>query len=153
MPLNGKLEASTLYLSLNSRPKKGEYHYGIVATDANAQATLYHASNLGGHWRMESKTSRPESSMSLVVLVKIDAVRKNNLPAVVKSIPADGAPSKRTREAFDCLTWVKDALVALDANGIIRLPANVDDIVSEAKKQGSKYASRAERGGGATVIN
>ncbi|KAI1806552.1 hypothetical protein F4811DRAFT_134314 [Daldinia bambusicola] len=67
MPLNGTLKSDTLYVSLNARSNQGEYHYGIVATDAKAKATLYHATNSAGDGRMVSKTGRPDASVTLIV--------------------------------------------------------------------------------------
>jgi hypothetical protein len=44
---------------------------------------------------------------------------------VIQSIPADGSPSQRTGEAFRCLSWLKDAIVALDAAGLVQLPMSI----------------------------
>jgi hypothetical protein len=141
-----------------------------MATDANGTTTLYHASNQAGPWRMETRSVRPENSMSLIVLVKIDNLRKPGFPDVATSIPADGKPSRRTGEAFDCLTWVKDTLQAANAAGIIQLPVTlgrsfslllrlpsvsnslIDELVTNANAEAARFSGRAESGGGATVV-
>ncbi|KAI8963631.1 hypothetical protein F5Y11DRAFT_346277 [Daldinia sp. FL1419] len=154
MPLNGKLEANTLYMSLNSRSEKNSYHYGILVTDTNTKATLYHAStNLGGDWRIESKVGRPDVSVTLIVLVKVDSLHKDGFSTIAKSVPADGSPSKRTGEAFRCLTWVKDVLVSLDTNGIIKLPHDIDRFVTLAQSEAARESRGVEGGLGATVVN
>ncbi|KAI0003980.1 hypothetical protein F4779DRAFT_621582 [Xylariaceae sp. FL0662B] len=91
--------------------------------------------------------------MSLIVLVKVSLLHNQGFPAVAESVPADGNPSKRTGQEFDCLTWVEDTLVAADAAGIIRLPVDVDKFISDAQGHARRFATRAETGGGPTVVN
>ncbi len=50
---------------------------------------------------------------------------RSRVTDVIKSIPADGNPSRRTGEVFTCRIWVKDVLVALDESGEIKLPVDV----------------------------
>lgn len=101
-------------------------HWGIVITDTNNAATLYHASNLNGPWQFKSKaTQDPGKSMTLIVLVKVGSVVKNGIAPVIQQVPADGKPSKRNGEAFSCRTWAKDALAHLVARGNIVLKADV----------------------------
>ncbi|KAH6649355.1 hypothetical protein F5144DRAFT_478986 [Chaetomium tenue] len=128
MVLNGSTLPNTVYISLNSRPKKGEYHWGIVITDANNTATLYHASNRSGPWQFQARAiGDPGKSMTLIVLVKVGTVSKNGIAAVIQQVPADGKASKRNGEAFSCRTWVKDALAHLVAKGNIVLKADVGE--------------------------
>lgn len=127
--LNGQTQPNSVYFSLNSRPKKGEYvsrgltksvpstkaanrprkHWGVVVTDANNNPVLYHANNRKGPWEFEAKPGNPGKSMTLIVLVKIGTVAKNGIAAVMQAVPADGKPSPRSHEAFSCRTWSKDA--------------------------------------------
>lgn len=75
---------------------------------------------------MEIKTGKPDKSVTLIVLVKVGKVTKKGIATVVQQIPADGKPSKRTGEAFNCLTWMKDALAHLAAKGNVAL--KIDDV-------------------------
>lgn len=135
--LNGQTQPNSVYFSLNSRPKKGEYvsrgltksvpstkaanrsrkHWGVVVTDANNNPVLYHANNRTGPWAFEAKPGNPGKSMTLIVLVKIGTVAKNGIAAVMQAVPADGKPSKRSGEAFSCRTWSKDAAAFGAAKG------------------------------------
>lgn len=101
-------------------------HWGVVITDANNAATLYHASNVVGPWQFIVKpVGDPGKSLSLIVLVKVGTVTKNGISAVIQQIPADGKASKRNGEAFSCRTWVKDALAHLVAKGNVVLKDDV----------------------------
>ena len=64
--------------------------------------------------------------MTLIVLVRMGEIRSHSGALdVMKGVPADGSPSTRTGEAFDCRIWAKDVLVALHDHGEIRLPSNI----------------------------
>ncbi|KAG6071324.1 hypothetical protein E4U30_000167 [Claviceps sp. LM220 group G6] len=154
MPLNGSLEASSIYLNLNTRPQAGTYHWGLTITDAHMNAALHHASNRNGPWMYEERIAKPEQSMSLIVLLLIGKVKNHaRMMEVIKGMPADGSPSQRTGEPFSCITWAKDVLVSLHESGEIVLPGTIDELEITAVKNATKYAPSAETGQGATVIN
>ncbi|KAK4122258.1 hypothetical protein N657DRAFT_691541 [Parathielavia appendiculata] len=72
---------------------------------------------------------------------------------VIQSIPADSRPSQWTGETFNCKTWLKDALAALDASGTIRLPMGIDDLFRVARHRGIEKLAEAELGHDANVEN
>ncbi|KND87684.1 hypothetical protein TOPH_07652 [Tolypocladium ophioglossoides CBS 100239] len=154
MPLNGDLQRKSLYISLNSRAHLGDYHWGLIITDADNKSVLHHASNRNGPWIYEVRKASPAESMTLIILMRVDEVRSHGRAMdVIKSIPADGSPSQRTGEAFDCKTWVKDVLVALHEAGEIKLPTVIDALENKAVEDGLLHAPLAEDGLGATVLN
>ncbi|EPE09068.1 hypothetical protein F503_06844 [Ophiostoma piceae UAMH 11346] len=154
MVLNGSLEIKTLYITLDSRPEAGTYHWGLIITDANDEPVLHHASNTNGPWSYQRRLDNPDESMTLVAIVRIAKVKSvSEAEQVIQSISASGYPSQRTSEAFTCRIWVKDVLVALEENGVIVLPNDIDNVEGVAIEQGYLYASHSEQGGGATVIN
>ena len=107
--------------------------------------TLRHASNLRGPWVLDERASDPASSLTLIVLVRVSAIvdsddegddsgdydgdarrgGSSEVVGVLRTVPVDGTPSRRTGEAFDCRTWVKDVLVALHQHGKITLPVDI----------------------------
>lgn len=154
MPLNGSLEASSIYISLNARSQPETYHWGLLLTDLHTNPVLHHASNRIGPWTYEQKTADPEQSVTLIVLLLVDKVKNHSRAReVIKGIPADGNPSQRTGESFSCRIWAKDVLVSLHECGEIVLPKNIDELESMAVQNGLEYAPSAESGQGATVIN
>ncbi|KAG6065724.1 hypothetical protein E4U32_006994 [Claviceps aff. humidiphila group G2b] len=153
MPLNGSLEASSIYLNLNTRPQAGTYHWGLTITDPHTNAVLHHASNRNGPWMYEERIAKPDQSMSLIVLILIGKVKNHaRVMELIKGVPADGTPSQRTGVPFSCRIWVKDVLVSLHESGEIVLPGTIDELEIMAVKNGLKYAPSAETGQGATVV-
>ena len=66
--------------------------------------------------------------MSLVLLYKIGSVSSNAAAdQVLRAVPANGSASLRIGEAFDCLTWVNDALMALHNERIVTLLADIGE--------------------------
>ncbi|KAK4132084.1 hypothetical protein BT67DRAFT_457676 [Trichocladium antarcticum] len=107
-----------------------------------------------GPWQLETRiTKDPGKSITLIVLVKVGTVIKNGIASVIQQVPADGNPSTRNGEAFSCLTWAKDALAHLMAKGNVVLKADVETMQEMAKKYAVKYATKAETGKGAYVVN
>ncbi|QPH04153.1 hypothetical protein C2857_000927 [Epichloe festucae Fl1] len=154
MPLNGSLEASSIYISLNTRPERGTYHWGLILTDLHTNPVLHHASNRTGPWTYEEKIAKPDQSLTLIVLRLVGKVKSHSRTReVIKDIPADGSPSQRTGESFSCRIWVKDVLMSLHECEEIVLPETIDKLEILAVKNGLKYAPFAESGQGATVIN
>lgn len=101
-------------------------HWGLILTDSYGNPILHHASNRTGPWKYEEREARPEQSMSLIVLIRVDKVKSHSHTMdVIKSIPAVGTPSRRTGEDFTCRIWIKDVLVALHECGEIVLPTNI----------------------------
>ncbi|OAA55873.1 hypothetical protein SPI_08080 [Niveomyces insectorum RCEF 264] len=155
MVLNGSLERKTIYISLNTRPIAGEYHWGLVLTDSHGNPVLHHASNgRGGQWAYEERQVNPAQSLTLVALIRVAKVKSvSQAEEVIRSIPADGYPSQRTGEAFTCRIWVKDVLMALYEQGVISLPRDIDIIERTVINEGLTYAPYAEEGYGATVVD
>jgi hypothetical protein len=151
MPLNGSLEPQSIYIALDARPQKDEYHWGLVITDANTATTGHHVTNRAGPWVYEEKREDPGRSLTLIALIRLSGVA-NHATQVIKDAPASGKPSEKMGEAFSCRTWVKDTLVSLHENGAILLPTDMDNIERLAKKVGRRFAPVCERGEGATVV-
>lgn len=162
MPLNGSLEASSIYISLNARSQPETYvgppltqllrlflsnsvadspqHWGLLLTDLHTNPVLHHASNRIGPWTYEQKTADPEQSVTLIVLLLVDKVKNHSRAReVIKGIPADGNPSQRTGESFSCRIWAKDVLVSLHECGEIVLPKNIGRIKMIIFFMHSKY--------------
>lgn len=143
---------------------------------SETKGTFHHATNPSGGWKYEVREARPEQSFSLVTVVRVSGLNGTISDALdmIQSVPADGSPSQRTGAAFNCSTWLKDVLAALDEAGTIKLPMNigesrilsfpfafirialtpdVDDLVRVSKYYGDMHRAAAERGGGAFVEN
>ncbi|KAG6114303.1 hypothetical protein E4U13_003417 [Claviceps humidiphila] len=154
MPLNGNLKASSIYLTLNARRRPETYHWGLILTDPDMNAAFHHANNLYGSWKYEEKVAKPDQSTTLTVLVLVGRTKNHpRIMEVIRGIPADGSPSKRTGESFTCRIWVKDVLVSLHECGEIVLPGTIDELENMALEQGLRYRRVAGDSGGATVIN
>ncbi|KAG6285905.1 hypothetical protein E4U09_006998 [Claviceps aff. purpurea] len=176
MPLNGSLEASSIYITLNTRRRAGTYvglpltqllrsflpnsvadlpkHWGLTLTDPHMKAAFHHANNLLGSWEYEEKVAKPDQSGTLVVLVLVGKAKNHSrIMEVIRGIPADGSPSKRTGEFFTCRIWVKDVLVSLHERREIVLPGTIDELEKMAVKEGLQYTDLIADGRGAMVIN
>ncbi|KAK3898425.1 hypothetical protein C8A05DRAFT_37986 [Staphylotrichum tortipilum] len=156
--LNGNTLPDSVYVALDARPKKDEYHWAIVVTNTHNAPDLYHASNLTGPWQFLTRAIRRSSdfSMALIVLVKVGTVVVENKPDIssaIQQVPADDEPSRRTGEAFSCRIWAKDALAHLAASGSAVLEGDVDALEEMARRYAADYAARAETGEGATIVN
>lgn len=65
---------------------------------------------------------------ALIILYDAGAISSACIPTAQQTlldIPADGRPSRRTSEVFTSRTWAKDALVTLQASGMITLPRDI----------------------------
>ncbi|KAI0141576.1 hypothetical protein GGR57DRAFT_509136 [Xylariaceae sp. FL1272] len=140
MPLNGEFKPSSLYIALDPHEQP--------------HPTLRHATNRDGPWQHEvidfSTASRPLTA----VLARVGEIRdQKKMIAVTQAIPAEGAPSARTGDPFNCRIWVLDVIAALAEENIVSLPASLDDVEETVAKCGARYAGAAERGEGATVVD
>ncbi|KAI1068602.1 hypothetical protein LB507_004249 [Fusarium sp. FIESC RH6] len=151
MPLDGSLLRHSIYIALDARPEKDEYHWGLVLTDANTIPTGHHVTNRAGPWVYEEKHDDPVCSPTLIALIHLGGIA-DFATDIIQGVPVDGKPSERTGEAFSCRTWVKDTLVSLDENGAILLPTDMDNLEWQVKRMGRKLAPICERGDGATVV-
>ncbi|CAF3474606.1 unnamed protein product [Fusarium graminearum] len=114
--LNGTVNTISLYISLDSRPSKGEY----------GESTVHHASNRDGPWRYDAEFVDPTNSMTLIAMIKVSDIRSPDLVEhAIRSVPANGNLSGRNGDGFTCRTWVKDALVSLHDSGAIVLPTDI----------------------------
>ncbi|KAG6113869.1 hypothetical protein E4U31_007639 [Claviceps sp. LM219 group G6] len=164
MPLNGSLEASSIYLTLNARRRPETYvgspltqfisHWGLILTDPHMEAAFHHVNNLYGPWKYEEKVAKPDQSKTLAVLVLVGKIKNHSrIMGVIRDTPADGSPSIRTGESFTCRIWVKDVLVSLHERGEIVLPGTIDELEKMAVKEGLQYTDLIAEHRGATVIN
>lgn len=78
---------------------------------------------------MEVKpTSNALDSTTLVLAYKIGQILSpNHVDQVLRGLPADGSPSLRTGEGFNCRTWVKDALMTLHNDCLLDLSADIGE--------------------------
>jgi len=139
------IQKLSLYVSLYARSIQGEFvrllvfrstypsltnraqHWGLLVTDSQSRGTLHHAKD-NPSWQYEKKIAKVDNSATLVCLVRIGSVTSvHDAESVMESIPADGKPSQRTGEEFNCGTWAKDSLVALDSKGVIQLPRDIGE--------------------------
>ncbi|KAG6113871.1 hypothetical protein E4U31_007641 [Claviceps sp. LM219 group G6] len=176
MPLNGSLEASSIYITLNKRQRAGTYvglsltqllrsflsnsvanlpkHWGLILTDPHMEAAFHHANNLSKSWKYEEKVARPDQSTTLIVLVLVGKARNHSrIMEVIRGTPADGSPSKRTGEFFTCRIWVKDVLVSLHERGEIVITGTIDELEKMVLEKGLQYTPFMTIGRGATIIN
>ncbi|CAJ0543612.1 Ff.00g038380.m01.CDS01 [Fusarium sp. VM40] len=154
MPLLGAIEPLSIYITLDTRAKKGDYHWGLILTDAATIPVLHDASNRDGPWIYREKRGDPTHSLTLIALIRVGDVSNHaHATHLIQSSPVNGRPSPRTGETFTCRTWVNDTLVALHENGVTTLPADIDTIEKQAVDIGLKYASISEAGEGVTVVN
>ncbi|KAI1416494.1 hypothetical protein F5Y13DRAFT_154085 [Hypoxylon sp. FL1857] len=155
MALNGECKPNSLYIALDARPFKDEYHWALVTTDHTCNATLRHASNLDGPWKREEKDFRPDQRMMLITLVRVGDIISDSgkMIEATRAVPADGIPSSRTGKEFNCLTWVLDTIVLLANAAIITIPCDIDTLETTARKCAARFAEAAETGSGATVVN
>lgn len=101
--------------------------------DSETQGTFHHATNPSGGWKYEMRKADPEQYLTLVAMIRVSGLRAPVKAAmdVIKSVPADGSPSQRTGDAFNCSTWLKDAIVALDSAGGIQLPMRMGEYLHQ----------------------
>ncbi|OTA59603.1 hypothetical protein K449DRAFT_423795 [Hypoxylon sp. EC38] len=127
MPLNGELKSNSLYIALDARPFKDEYHWALVTTDNRCHATLRHASNLNGPWKREEMNFHPDQRMMLIALVRVGDIISdpNRMVERTRAVPADGVPSSRTGKEFNCLTWVLDTIVLLANEAVVTIPYDI----------------------------
>ncbi|KAG6002940.1 hypothetical protein E4U21_002505 [Claviceps maximensis] len=153
MPLNGDIEPSSIYISLNGRVDGETFHWGVLLTDPEKKAIMNHATNSEGGWKYEARPINPLLSMSLIALIFLGKTEnQSSVLDVMKKVPADGKPSCRTRAAFNSGTWVTDVVQLLHEEGVLKLPVDIASLEAQALRFGRKYARRAEQGGGATVV-
>ncbi|KAG5758619.1 hypothetical protein H9Q69_013339 [Fusarium xylarioides] len=123
-------------------------------TDDIGRPVLHHATNLAGPWQYEERRGESAIDLTMIVLVKASSVSSIlRATQIIKSVPADGKPSRRTGTAFTCRIWVKDALVELHEKGEIFLPNGIEVIETEAIAYAERYAANSEQGKGAAVVN
>ncbi|KAK4041698.1 hypothetical protein C8A01DRAFT_34301 [Parachaetomium inaequale] len=151
MPLRGEIIAPSV--SLDARSVQGTYHWGLIIMDSAEKGSFHHATNPSGGWKYEKRNASPAQSITLITVVRVSGLNGSVQAAtdVIQSVPADGSPSQRTGEAFRCLSWLKDAIVALDAAGIIQLPMDIDTLIRVAKHYAEENRTDAELGHGAYV--
>ncbi|KAL2127644.1 hypothetical protein VTI74DRAFT_10375 [Chaetomium olivicolor] len=157
MPLRGeKIIPESVYIALDARSEPGTYHYGLLITGLEGGGTLHHAVNRSGSWIYETRPAYPRLPISLVAMIRIGDLSNDDnehIMEVIRSVPADGKPSQRTGEVFNCTTWLKDVLVALEEAGVVRLPMRIEALFRVAKAYGDLHSEEAELGRGIYVVN
>jgi hypothetical protein len=53
-----------------------------------------------------------------------------------RNVPADGRSSERTGEVLTCRVWIKDALMALQSDGLAVLEESVGEILARFEDNG-----------------
>jgi hypothetical protein len=151
-----QFENNAIYVTMGLRGAEPGFHWGIFVPLSTPQGWVWHATNRTGGWQLEVKeSSTVHTSMSLCLAFKIGAVTDvQAFGQVLVSVPSSGQPSANTGEAFTCRVWVKDALHALHAAGIIKLEKSIDEIESEALTIAEGHRMLVEQGqSSALVIN
>ncbi|KAI5777812.1 hypothetical protein EDC01DRAFT_635480 [Geopyxis carbonaria] len=134
------LENHSIYVFLNLRGFERNYHWGFFVPTSKPSGESWHANNPSApnEWTLfYTKTDGIPNAAALCLAFKIGAVDSNGngfekLRAVLGAVPTSGEPSPNTNEAFGCRVWVKDALVALDKAGVVRLTKSVQEIEEAA---------------------
>jgi hypothetical protein len=90
---------------------------------------------LDGPWRLDIKDLvDPFSSDRLVCLYRIGIISKQDVESgfveqVMKEVPADGNPSRRTGQSFSCRVWVGDVIAKLAERGVLELKKSIGEFI------------------------
>ncbi|KAM5470320.1 hypothetical protein MferCBS49748_002493 [Microsporum ferrugineum] len=134
-------ENYSIYVMLSSRGANPGFHWGIFIPTNTPLGHLWHATNREGGWMLDQ---RPSNN----VPYSLSLVNWQACKDILSGIAAGPHPSPNTGEQFDCRIWVKDAIIALEKNGIIALDKGVsgieDDLLVRANdlKPHVEYGSR-----------
>ncbi|KAH7233085.1 hypothetical protein BKA59DRAFT_460543 [Fusarium tricinctum] len=74
MQFLGTIEPLSIYITLDTRAKAGEYHWGLILTDAAAIPVLHDASNRVGPWTYRERRGNPAHPLTLIALIRIGDV-------------------------------------------------------------------------------
>lgn len=91
--------------------------------------------SLDGPWRLDIKDLvDPFSSDRLVCLYRIGTISREDIESglveqVVKDVPADGNPSRRTGQSFTCQVWVGDVIMELAKRGLLELKKSIGEFM------------------------
>ncbi|KXS93629.1 hypothetical protein AC578_2601 [Pseudocercospora eumusae] len=145
--IDRQYENRAIYVVLFLRGAQPGFHWGIFVPNMSPNGHLWHASNRSGGWQLVEEERRVPESFSLCLAFKIGTAGDwNRFCATLRSIPADGTPSRRTGEAFDCVTWAKDALHALHKARFIVLTKSLEEIETWAVKNAEAHRAEVEAG-------
>jgi len=151
------LEDHSIYIILSLRGAQPGFHWGIFVPTNKPEGEVWHATNAGGGWNLENKTTRGiPNSMSLCVVLKLGIATSQNWTALhttLANVPCSGQPSLNTGEPFTCRIWVKDAILALHNAGVIQLTAAIETIEEKAVKAAEKNRNKVERAAGAAQVD
>ncbi|KAL2256902.1 hypothetical protein VTK26DRAFT_952 [Humicola hyalothermophila] len=148
------IEEDTLYVALYERKAFGEpYHWALLLTGPGEAGQIHQATDRTGTWVYEVKElTQVEPTKSMICLVGIGNISPDKRPEALeamKSVPVlpDGG-TLRTGEPFNCRTWLKLAVGALQKAGILDLPLHVEDIETTLRHKASGLVPFVGREGG-----
>ncbi|OJD12941.1 hypothetical protein ACJ73_09272 [Blastomyces percursus] len=143
-------ENYSIYVMLSNRGAAHGFHLGIFIPTASPYGHVWHATNREGGWKLEHKQSDTVPfSMSLILSRKIGSINASTWQAccdTLSGVSASGSPSPNTGEEFNCVTWVKDAIYALQNNGIIVLKETVAAMESQLVARANGHKGKVEQG-------
>ncbi|KAI5777816.1 hypothetical protein EDC01DRAFT_390457 [Geopyxis carbonaria] len=150
------LSNHSIYVFLNLRGAEPGFHWGLFVPTHAPHGAVWHAVNRTGGWFLEANaTPSIPNPMSLCLVFKtgaVDATNFDKLKTEVENVPASGEPSPYTGEAFSCRVWVKDALAALDAAGLIGLERSTTEVEEAAVAKAEANREAVELGTGGAVV-
>ncbi|EGD95797.1 hypothetical protein TESG_03263 [Trichophyton tonsurans CBS 112818] len=143
-------ENYSIYVMLSSRGANPGFHWGIFIPTNTPDGHLWHATDRERGWKLDQRPSKNVPySLSLVLAHKIGAVNNTNWQTCIDTlngIPAGPHPSPNTGETFSCRIWVKDAIIALEKNGIITLNKSIARIEEALLDAAAGYKDDVEVG-------
>ncbi|SPQ20431.1 d85bf281-b71e-4c31-bc72-72993c8368d1 [Thermothielavioides terrestris] len=128
------IEENTLYVVLYERKAVGEaYHWALLLAGPGESGQIHQATDRNGQWEYEIKDLpqiQPTASMiCLVGIGNIQPDKRAKAEEAMRSVhvPPEGG-TLRTGEPFNCRTWLKLAVAALQKAGILNLPLHVESV-------------------------
>lgn len=124
----------TIYLILSHLPEQNNYHVGIYVALNGETGLIYHATGRScdfvydGHMSENIQHSK-EIRLALIIgrisqEAQLDLIDDRIMPNV---------PVHNEDPAFDCWTWVRQALLELRTAGILQFSCTPEDIEAEAR--------------------
>ncbi|AEO71212.1 uncharacterized protein THITE_2123382 [Thermothielavioides terrestris NRRL 8126] len=140
------IEENTLYVVLYERKAVGEaYHWALLLAGPGESGQIHQATDRNGQWEYEIKDLpqiQPTASMiCLVGIGNIQPDKRAKAEEAMRSVhvPPEGG-TLRTGEPFNCRTWLKLAVAALQKAGILNLPLHVGKSGTQASGKGRPFA-------------
>ncbi|KAH6644463.1 hypothetical protein C7974DRAFT_419947 [Boeremia exigua] len=152
-----QLKNGMIYVLLNLRGALPGFHWSLFVPTSKPLGQVWHATNRSGGWWMETKsTSKIPGSVSLCVALELAPCAPQDWDKLCTTLGSVACGEANSGEPFNCVMWVKDAIIALHDAGVIRLKNGVEtikDIGEMAVEEGEEHRDPIEQGtGGAKVI-